>query len=265
MLLSSFRITLISAPKTSIGKWKSVNLALPLIYDDKFEKPIFGHDNFQGKCKGVQEGLGTIMTFKIALTQGSIIPFETVYKHMINQIRNQQYMGKINEVFYNSLETGEYQKKIIEQQISDHNYSMFVKQPKPFPGANALTELMEKTLPGLTKLEKEEMPPQPEAIDFLVQPLTPGNDPFLPDGYSISTLQGVLPLPADGNEYPDLPELSQAPNALADGYELALLSKSATPAFSDESHCGRCGAQFNDCNSVPLKCGHSVHKQCLEK
>jgi len=258
MVLTSFRITLISAPKTTIGKWKSVNLALPLIYDDKFEKPLFGHNNFQGKCKGVQEELGTILTFRISLTQSKILPFENIYKNMINQIRNQQYMGKLNQSFYHSLETPEYQRKIQDLKANDPNYSVYIKQPNSYPGANALTELMEKTLPGLTKLEKEQILPQPDAV--AIPHLTSGNAPLIPDGYS--TLQDVLPLPEGGNEYPELPQL---PNGLLDGYELALLAKGSTPAFSDDSHCGYCGAQFGGSNSFSLKCGHSVHKQCLEK
>jgi hypothetical protein len=258
MVLTSFRITLISAPKTTIGKWKSVNLTLPLIYDDKFEKPLFGHNNFQGKCKGVQEELGTILTFKISLTQGTIIPFKNIYKNLISQIRNQQYMNKLNRPFYQSLETGDYQRKIQEFKANDPNYLVYFQQPNSYPGANALTELMEKTLPGLTKLEKEQILPQPDAV--VIPHLTPDNAPLLPDGYS--TLQDVFPLPEGGNEYPELPQLA---NELPDGCEFALLAKGATPAFGDELHCGSCGAQFSGSNAVSLKCGHSVHKQCLEK
>lgn len=260
MVLTSFRIALISAPKTSIGKWKSINLALPLIYDDKFEKPIFAHDKLKGKCKGVQEELGTILAFKISFTQGNIIPFEFVYKNMIAHIRNQQYMSKIDEPFYRSLETGEYQRTVLDQTSNDPNYSTLLIQPAPYPGANPLTELMEKTLPGLTRLEKEGAPPQPEVVELPFMQATPGM-PMLPDGCA-ATLQDVLPLPAEGNLYPELPLGS---NALADGYEFALFSKGAAPAFSDESYCGVCGAQFSGSSSVPLTCGHSIHKQCFEK
>eukprot|EP00826_Nyctotherus_ovalis_P018150 TRINITY_DN1540_c0_g1_i1.p1 TRINITY_DN1540_c0_g1~~TRINITY_DN1540_c0_g1_i1.p1 ORF type:complete len:303 (+),score=54.17 TRINITY_DN1540_c0_g1_i1:172-1080(+) len=260
MVLTSFRMVLMSAPQTSIGKWKSINLALPLIYDDKFEKPIFAHDKLKGKCKGVQEELGTILTFKISFTQGNIVPFEFVYKNMIAHIRNQQYMSKINESFYRSLETGEYQRTILDQTNNDPNYSTFLIQPDPYPGANPLTELMEKMLPGLTRLEREKALVQPEVVELPFAQAIPGM-PMVADGYA-ATLQDILPLPAEGNLYPELPLAS---NALADGYEFALFSKGAAPAFSDELYCGICGAQFSGSNSVPLSCGHSIHKECFEK
>jgi len=245
MVLTSFRIVLISAPKTKIGKWKSVNLALPLIYEMRFEKPFFADDYFSGKCRGVQEELSTILEFKVRLRQGSIKSFEVSYGTMLNQIYYQMSMRMISPDFYYLLETGQYQSRALLYDANNNGYSLVLMQPGYEANSNPLIDLMEKILPGITKL---------------------GRVPLIPDG--APSKPEPIPIPVIPSGYPDFPPKAIPHKESVGTYPYPVIEdyQKLVPKISGcEYYCGRCGVLLNGANSIKLTCGDFVHSHCWEK
>jgi len=270
--LTSFRVIFVNLDKNTMSKWQGLELPMPLIYDDKFEKPLFKYNKFVGRCKNTDPKLAGTINFTMYITQGSIDVLETVYKDLIGKVRSQQYSKNLLIPFQNSMATCAYHKSFVEPILTKELSTTYKIQPPAYMGAHYLTELMEKTLPGITALEKAAVmpnsgivPPSSVKDNLISIPPQPIPPPVAPqDGLYPSLLDfdyhGSAMNNAPVNYYQNIGKVAYQPIPP----EVPIHANMPPPA--PESHyplCSKCKVECKGNDSMILLCGHYMHDKCI--
>ena len=288
VILTSFRVVIVNTDAKTMSKWRAIDLPLPLIYNEVFEKPIFASHRFEGRCKSLDPTLEGIINFMIYMKKGTVDLVEAVYKDLVGKVRSQQYSKNLNVQFQSLLATCVYHKtEVIPKQKDDPAY-VFNMQPPAYMGEHFLIHFMEKSLPGITGLEAVNsilpipppapapVVPKPEVPEVSVvdggvmeqkptvteplpkQPIPPSYVPAAP----------VLPqvaVPAEPKKLDSMyPEFSAVWHPGDDNY-----GQNIYPHVEDFKHvdeqaadplCVKCG---KSCHSVRLLCGDYIHPACI--